>query len=144
MNGQRGGASLTAVVLLLLLATGLLHAFQQQAMGSLHLVADEKHYIQQALMADSALAWATRVEWREIVSGWRCQTERESGLRACISQPYPERILLRGDTGEGTLAHYRWVRWFSSRGAVNWQPHGWLDYCPLSDARLCEPANSDE
>lgn len=132
---QRGSGALLMVIIILLMGTLLLNATSRQLSDSLSLVADQRLYLQQQAAAASALAWGGRLRWgRE--AGWQCQQFTAYAWRACL-QRLPSAILLRADSGPGTLAWYRWVAERAGNG-VRALPHGWLDFCPLAEKGACD------
>lgn len=132
---QRGSGALLMVIIILLMGTLLLNATRRQLSDSLSLVADQRLYLQQQASAASALAWGGRLRWdRE--AGWQCQQITAYAWRACL-QRLPSAILLRADSGPGTLAWYRWVVERAGNG-VRALPHGWLDFCPLAEKGACD------
>lgn len=132
---QRGSGALLMVIIILLMGTLLLNATRRQLSDSLSLVADQRLYLQQQASAASALAWGGRLRWdRE--AGWQCQQITAYAWRACL-QRLPSAILLRADSGPGTLAWYRWVAERAGNG-VRALPHGWLDFCPLAEKGACD------
>lgn len=134
MKTQRGSGAVIMVMMLLLMGTVLLHATRRQLSDSLSRVNDESRYIQQYVLALSALAWGERLTWEEPTE-WRCQSQQRFQWRACMLSS-PSGTLLRGDSGNGTLPLYRWVNYHIS-GKVHALPNGWIDYCPLPDREAC-------
>jgi len=130
---QRGSGALVMVMMILLMGTLMLNATRRQLDDSMSLVGDERHYLQQFTGAMSALAWGERLHW-VAAEEWHCQQQVEHHWRACF-QPVDQ--LLRGDSGPDTLALYRWVGQ-QANGTLQAQPHGWLDYCPLTGEGACD------
>ncbi|WP_342754135.1 DUF2509 family protein [Pantoea sp. MBD-2R] len=133
---QQGSGALIAVIILLLMSAMLLNATRQQAEDALSLVADERIWFQQASLAESALNWGRQRQWPEGEAGWQCQIESFFRWRACLLIEQ-ERVLLKGDSGAGTLAFYQWVSRVTGTGKLLAQPHGWLDYCPYTEEKRC-------
>lgn len=130
---QRGSGALIMVIMILLMGTLMLNTTRRQLDDSMSLVGDERHYLQQFTGAMSALAWGERLRW-VASEKWQCQQQGEHHWRACF---HPVEELLRADSGPDTLALYRWVN-LQMNGALRLQPHGWLDYCPLSEEGVCD------
>lgn len=135
MHSQQGSGVLIMVIILLVMGTALLHATRRQLSDNLSLVMDEKEAIQQYTRAVSALSWGERLQWRETENGY-CQQQPLYHWRSCLKNQ-ASGLLLRGDSGDGTFALYRWVTHLSN-GQPQALPHGWLDYCPLADRKLCD------
>ncbi|MFU9138826.1 DUF2509 family protein [Erwinia tasmaniensis] len=138
MNTQRGSGSLLAVIILLMMSATLLHATRTQLDNALGLLADERQFYLQYSRADTALAWGGEQHWLINAGGWVCKADPLYG-RACLSMQGENSMLLRGDAGSGTLAHYRWVVPIGSMGRIGPVLHGWIDYCPLSVSEACQP-----
>lgn len=134
---QQGSGALIAVMILLLMSAMLLNATRQQAEDALSLVADERIWFQQASLAESALNWGRQLQWPQQKAGWQCQVESFFYWRACLFSEQNDRVLLKGDSGTGTLAFYQWVRRVDDTGKLLAKPHGWLDYCPFSEEKRC-------
>lgn len=132
-SSQRGSGALIMVIMILLMGTLMLNATRQQLDDSMSLVGDERHYLQQFTGAMSALAWGERLHW-VAAEEWHCQQQTEHHWRACLQ---PDHQLLRADSGPDTLALYRWVSQ-QAKGVLQVQPHGWLDYCPLTGEIACD------
>ncbi|MFG1173521.1 DUF2509 family protein [Erwiniaceae bacterium CAU 1747] len=139
MRTQQGSGALLMVIVILLMGTVLLHATRRQLSDSLSLVSDERRYILEYTDAVSALAWGERLTWRR-AEGWYCQLQPQYGWRACVLN-HASGMLLRGDSGSGTLSLYRWVI-SRAGGKISAVPHGWLDYCPLPNRSLCDDSVS--
>lgn len=138
MTAQQGSGALMMVILLLLMSAALLQATRRQMEQSLSLVVDEGGYLQQTSLAVSALRWGETERWPS-VQRWSCRTANQSAWRACFIVLKTGGALLRGDSGSGTLAIYRWVKRNDENSAISALPHGWLDYCPLASEESCLP-----
>ncbi len=145
---QRGGGTLLMVVILLMMGSLLLYATRRQLDDNLSLVADEGRYARESAAAASALAWGERLSW-PAAEGWQCRQLQPQGWRACLRNGEPRpgrdgkpRSLLRGDSGEGTLALWRWLGGTAPR--LRPAAHGWLDFCPLRDSGSCSAAATAE
>lgn len=132
LSSQRGSGSLIAVMIVLLMGTLMLHATRRQLSDAMSLVGDEQRHLQQFTGATSALAWGERLHW-SAAQTWQCQQQAVFHWRACLQ---PALMLLRADSGPGTLTLWRWVS-LRGDGALQVEPHGWLDYCPLSREGAC-------
>ncbi len=136
---QQGSGALIAVILLLMMSAMLLNASRQQAEDALALVADERIWFQQASLAESALNWGKQLQWPEQGAGWQCQKASFFQWRTCLLSEQDIRVLLRGDSGTGTVAFYQWATRTGDTNKLLIQPHGWLDFCPLSEEKRCQP-----
>ncbi|KOC89774.1 DUF2509 family protein [Winslowiella iniecta] len=142
MSQQQGSGAITMVVMILLLGTALLNATRQQLSASLSLVADERQHIIEFYAAQAALAWGSQLSW-PASAGWHCQSELQQQWRACINRINPQRGLLRGEqltSAHQAIVHWHWVEDLPADGQrVRLLAHGWIDFCPLSNASGCEP-----
>ncbi|WP_233268365.1 DUF2509 family protein [Pantoea sp. BAV 3049] len=134
---EQGSGAMIMVIMLLLMSAALLNTTRRQLDESLSLVADERQYFQQASQALSALAWGEQQSWSPLL-GWQCKTLASQAWRACLLEQEKLPVLLRGDSGAGTIAFYQWLE-RSSAGSLEKSAHGWLDFCPLSVEAECEP-----
>ncbi|MEN4912995.1 DUF2509 family protein [Erwinia amylovora] len=133
MASQRGGGTLIMVIILLLMGTLMLNATRRQLSDANSLVGDERIYLQQFTAATSALAWGQRLSW-PAAEGWQCRQQGKYRWRACL---HFTRMLLRADSGPQTLALYHWMD-KSRSGGLRPRPHGWLDFCPLTEKGGCD------
>ncbi|CAI0957555.1 YgdB family protein [Serratia grimesii] len=134
---QRGGSTLAAVMMLLVLGLMLLNAQHRQLDSALLLSADEKHYLQAYNQAVSALSWGVAQSWprdRLVTTDWWCQ--KTDALRACAKLSAQTGIVLV--RGEAEMNHGEPLRIYqrtkpdgteSSIGLVA-EAGGWLDFCP--------------
>lgn len=115
----------------------MLSGLQQQLTQQQSAVASEVAFLQQYAHALSAQSWGSQLRW-EPSNQWQCQ-KQGNDWRACV---------LTLETGEGIMATqklsdseiipitlWRWGHVENSRWRVT--PHGWLDFCPLSEGVLC-------
>ncbi|MCX8956875.1 DUF2509 family protein [Erwinia psidii] len=125
------------VITVLLMSAALLNATRRQMEDALSLLVGEQAYYQQSSQAISALNWGEQQPWSE-QTGWQCKTLNATGWRACLLQRRQSPSLLRADSGNGTIAFWQWMT-RSTAGYLKKVPHGWLDFCPLTDEKLCQP-----
>lgn len=134
---ERGSSALAFVLLMFSLGMVMLNGLQQQLNLQQSVVAGEVNYLQQYAQALSAQSWGSQQRW-EPLTQWQCKMQ--GGLwRACV-------LVL--ETGEGIMAAqkvseqgnvpitlWHWGNIEDTRWVV--APHGWLDFCPLSEVALC-------
>ncbi|WP_346826051.1 YgdB family protein [Serratia inhibens] len=135
--GQRGGSTLAAVMLLLVMGLMLLNAQHRQLDSALLLAADQQRYLKAYNQAASALSWGVAQSWpskRLGANGWWCQQTEE--LRACAKLSAQAGIVLvRGDgamsVGE-PLRLYQLTKPDGTGGTFELRAEigGWLDFCP--------------
>jgi len=141
VNGQseKGNATLGFVLLLFALGILMLSGLQQQLNQQRYLVASEIGFLKQYAAAVSAQAWGSQLSWTSTPT-WECQHQSHQGWNACILTVGKNEFLMAaygnfpGQQSPVTL--WLWgslenSRWIST-------PHGWLDFCPLTDASRCQ------
>ncbi|MDW5501962.1 YgdB family protein [Pseudomonas lundensis] len=142
--GQRGGSTLAAVMMLLVMGLMLLNAQHRQLDSALLLAADEKRYLQAYNQAASALSWGVAQSWprgRLATNGWWCQQASE--LRACAKLSAQAGIVLvRGDAlvnHDEPLRLYQRAKPDGVGGDISLRAEtgGWLDFCPEKKQADC-------
>lgn len=135
---KQAGSALFMVIVVLALSAALLGATRRELDQSLSRTGDEQRYLHQTSQATSALAWGSQQVWSDR-TGWQCRQERAAGWRSCLYGAEGSPALLRGDSGTASVALYQWMFWSRASGRVAAMPHGWLDYCPLTEEERCDP-----
>ncbi|MHA0867367.1 DUF2509 family protein [Enterobacter cloacae] len=130
MNRQNGIASLTLVLLLLVLGTLILTGLNQQLITFTMLVGDESRAIQQQAATQSALEWG-RVQHWSLQPDVQC--EQRQTQRVCLRVLNESQVLLIAGDGELLL----WRGGEIVNGHIRFLPHGWSDFCPLKERALC-------
>lgn len=132
MNRQNGIASLTLVLLLLVLGTLILTGLNQQLITFTMLVGDESRAIQQQAAAQSALEWG-RVQHWSLQPDVQCKQRQTQ--RVCLRVLNESQVLLIAGDGDGELLLWRGGEIVN--GHIRFLPHGWSDFCPLKERALC-------
>ncbi|HFZ0816881.1 TPA: DUF2509 family protein [Enterobacter cloacae] len=130
MNRQNGIASLTLVLLLLVLGTLILTGLNQQLITFTMLVGDESRAIQQQAATQSALGWG-RVQHWSLQPDVQCKQRQTQ--RVCLRVLNESQVLLIAGDGELLL----WRGGEIVNGHIRFLPHGWSDFCPLKERALC-------
>ncbi|CAH5685358.1 hypothetical protein AI2999V1_3582, partial [Enterobacter cloacae] len=130
VNRQNGIASLTLVLLLLVLGTLILTGLNQQLITFTMLVGDESRTIQQQAAAQSALEWG-RVQHWSLQPDVQCKQRQTQ--RVCLRVLNESQVLLIAGDGELLL----WRGGEIVNGHIRFLPHGWSDFCPLKERALC-------
>ncbi|KAA5944223.1 DUF2509 family protein [Enterobacter cloacae] len=130
MNRQNGIASLTLVLLLLVLGTLILTGLNQQLITFTMLVGDESRAIQQQAATQSALEWG-RVQHWSLQPDVQCKQRQPQ--RVCVRVLNESQVLLIAGDGELLL----WRGGEIVNGHIRFLPHGWSDFCPLKERALC-------
>lgn len=130
MNRQNGIASLTLVLLLLVLGTLILTGLNQQLITFTMLVGDESRAIQQQAATQSALEWG-RVQHWSLQPDVQCKQRQTQ--RVCLRVLNESQVLLIAGDGELLL----WRGGEIVNGHIRFLPHGWSDFCPLKELALC-------
>ena len=132
MNRQNGIASLTLVLLLLVLGTLILTGLNQQLITFTMLVGDESRAIRQQAAAQSALEWG-RVQHWSLQPDVQCKQRQTQ--RVCLRVLNESQVLLIAGDGDGELLLWRGGEIVN--GHIRFLPHGWSDFCPLKERALC-------
>lgn len=130
MSRQHGIASLTLVLLLLVLGTLILTGLNQQLITFTMLVGDESRAIQQQAATQSALEWG-RVQHWSLQPHVQCKQRQTQ--RVCLRVLNESQVLLIAGDGELLL----WRGGEIVNGHIRFLPHGWSDFCPLKERALC-------
>ncbi|HBL4999255.1 DUF2509 family protein [Enterobacter cloacae] len=130
MNRQHGIASLTLVLLLLVLGTLILTGLNQQLITFTMLVGDESRAIQQQAATQSALEWGRVQRW-SLQPDVQCKQRQTQ--RVCVRVLNESQVLLIAGDGELLL----WRGGEIVNGHIRFLPHGWSDFCPLKERALC-------
>lgn len=130
MSRQNGIASLTLVLLLLVLGTLILTGLNQQLITFTMLVGDESRAIQQQAATQSALEWG-RVQHWSLQPDVQCKQRQTQ--RVCLRVLNESQVLLIAGDGELLL----WRGGEIVNGHIRFLPHGWSDFCPLKERALC-------
>lgn len=134
---QAGNSTLGMVLMVLLMGGLTLQATRTRLAQDMVLVADEQHYHQDFWLAAGALQWGTVQHWPHS-QGWQCQDWAAEKWRSCLLRMEGDNGLLQGHGAERELALWHWV---SIQGnQLKPRGQGWIDYCPLADAALCQAA----
>ena len=131
MSRQHGIASLTLVLLLLVLGTLILTGLNQQLITFTMLVGDESRAIQQQAATQSALEWGRVQRW-SLQPDVQCKQRQTQ--RVCLRVLNESQVLLIAGDGELLL----WRGGEIVNGHIRFLPHGWSDFCPLSEVALCQ------
>ncbi|WNJ09218.1 DUF2509 family protein [Enterobacter cloacae] len=130
MNRQNGIASLTLVLLLLVLGTLILTGLNQQLITFTMLVGDESRAIQQQAATQSALEWGRVQRW-SLQPDVQCKQRQTQ--RVCLRVLNESLVLLIAGDGDLLL----WRGGEIVNGHIRFLPHGWSDFCPLKERALC-------
>jgi len=130
VSRQHGIASLTLVLLLLVLGTLILTGLNQQLITFTMLVGDESRAIQQQAATQSALEWG-RVQHWSLQPDVQCKQRQTQ--RVCLRVLNESQVLLIAGDGELLL----WRGGEIVNGHIRFLPHGWSDFCPLKERALC-------
>lgn len=143
---QKGGSTLVAVMLLLVMGLMLLTAQQRQLDSALLLAVDQQRYLRAYNQAASALSWGLSQPWPQSVlqsSRWYCLPVNSDALQACAR--YSSRadiVVVRGagaPLGGEPLWLYQLATEVQEMGNSRFkaQKGGWLDFCPEKRERDC-------
>jgi len=122
------------VLLLLVLGSLLLAGLHQQYQALSGRVASEARRMRDAAEAHSALEWGRRQSWSPGVTA-QCRQPTGIAGSVCLRIFTDGTLLLIASGG----AARRWLSGEVAKGAVVFLPHGWSDFCPLTEETLCQP-----
>lgn len=117
----------------------MLSGLQQQLSHQRHLVTSEVAFLKQYAGAISAQAWGSQLSWSP-QSTWDCQQQPVQDWKACVLMVGKNEAVMAvhgSSAGQQTpLTLWQWgtldnSHWFST-------PHGWLDFCPFTEAGRCQ------
>lgn len=132
MSRQQGFSSLLMVLLLLVLGSTLLQGLNQRQRALLAQTAGETRAIQETAGAHSALQWGKEQPW-SIDDPAACRHTGSDNWRACLRIFNDASVLLIASGGSILL----WQSGRVEKGVVQFSPHGWSDFCPLTEEGLC-------
>lgn len=137
-NPEKGSSALAFVLLMFSLGMLMLNGLQQQLTEQQGVVASEIDFLKQYANALSAQSWGSQQRW-EASNQWRCQQQGKDG-RACVLMTEKGEGIMAAqqvpEAGQIPITLWRWGDFDNTRWIAI--PHGWLDFCPLSEATLCE------
>lgn len=139
MFRQRGGSTLAAVMLLLVMGLMLLTAQQRQLDGALLLAVDQQRYLRAYNQAASALSWGLAQPWpRESLQAtrWSCQQMSGEAMLACARLSARTGLVMVRGAGDIEGAEPLWLYQLATQNGgaggnrLKAQKGGWLDFCP--------------
>ncbi|MDQ9185586.1 DUF2509 family protein [Cronobacter sakazakii] len=99
--------------------------------------ANESAAIKAFNAALSALALSQSQRW-VFTPQWQCQTLPEVKGRACVRQMQTYLLVAAEGAEENAVPLTLW-RWAQPDGdRLRFMPHGWSDFCPLTEAKQCQ------
>lgn len=122
------------ILLLLVLGSLLLAGLNQQYQALSGRVASEARRIRDAAEAHSALEWGRSQTWSSTVTE-QCRQPTGIAGSVCLRIFTDGALLLIASGGSAR----RWLSGEVEKGAVIFWPHGWSDFCPLTEEVLCQP-----
>lgn len=134
MRHERGGATLAATLVLLLLGMLLLNASGQLFEQRMPMLAGEIQRVRASTQAHNALAWGATQRW-QVQARWQCRQAHGGGI-ACLRQ-WENGLLLLGQDESGLLRF--WQRGEAHENEVVLSPRSWSDFCPLVTSAECVP-----
>lgn len=121
------------VLLFLALGSLLLAGLNQQYRALSGRVASEVWRMRHAAEAHSALEWGRHQSWSPDATE---QCRQPTGIAGSVClRIFTDGALLIASGG----AARRWLSGEVANGAVVFLPQGWSDFCPLTEAALCQP-----
>ena len=133
MNRQRGISSLALVLLLLLLGSLMLNGLNQQLTSHIWRVNRERQGIRSTSDVSSAMELARYRIWPSEPMV-QCLQPAAEGVRSCLRIFADGSALLITASAEAAL----WRLGRVEGEQVRFSPHGWSDFCPLTESALCQ------
>jgi len=133
VNRQRGVSSLALVLLLLLLGSLMLNGLSQQLTSHIWRVNREGQGIRRTAEISSAMEAARHRQWPS-APALQCQQPDAEGVRSCLRIFADGSALLIAASAEAAL----WRQGRVEGEQVRFSPHGWSDFCPLTESALCQ------
>ena len=128
---QRGMSSLALVLLILILGSLMLTGLNQQFDAFTAIVGSESQQIRRQAIVQSALEWGRVQSW-QIQPDVQCKQDKQ--WKVCLRLFDVGRALLVAGSGDLLL----WRGGVVQDGKVLFSPHGWSDFCPVKEGRLCQ------
>lgn len=122
------------VLLLLILGSLLLAGLNQQYRALSGRVASEVRRVRDVAEVHSALEWGRSQRWSPGVTA-QCRQPTGISGSVCLRIFTDGALLLIASVGTSR----RWFAGEVDKGAVVFLPHGWSDFCPLTEEVLCQP-----
>ncbi|WP_183270478.1 DUF2509 family protein [Buttiauxella sp. A111] len=136
---ERGNITLGFVLLLFALGILMLGGLQQQLSHQRFLVASEVDFLKQYASAVSAQAWGGQLSWQSQQS-WQCQQHTGKGWKSCVRVVEKNEAVMAAfgmvSGQKMPLILWEWGTLVNSQWSST--PHGWLDFCPFSEATRCQ------
>ncbi|POP46321.1 hypothetical protein CHU32_06075 [Superficieibacter electus] len=132
MNRQRGMSSLALVLLLLVLGSLMLQGLNQQQRALSTRVAVETLALREQASVHSALQWGKMQHWQGELP-LQCLQQSAQHWQVCLRRLSDDSLLLIAVSGSMSL----WQSGEIRAGEVHFSPHGWSDFCPLTESALC-------
>lgn len=132
MNRQRGMSSLALVLLLLVLGSLMLQGLNQQQRALSTRVAVETLALREQASVHSALQWGKMQRWQG-AQPLQCMQQSTQHWLVCLRRLSDDSLLLIAASGSMSL----WQAGEIRDGEVRFSPHGWSDFCPLTESSLC-------
>lgn len=126
-------SSLALVLLLLILGSLMLSGLNQRQRTHALRVVSESRALRSAASVQSAMEWA-RVQVWQTQPALQCRQENRQGWRACLRILSDQTVLLIAGSGSDRL----WRLGEIGAGRVTLSRHGWSDFCPQTEASLCQ------
>ena len=133
MKRERGVSSLAMVLLLLVLGSLLLQGANQQQASFSTLVATESRALQRQAVAQAALEWGRMQSW-SAQAAVECRQYTTPNARVCLRLLANNPALLIAQYDGASV----WRLGAREESGVVFSPHGWSDFCPLSEVALCQ------
>ncbi|MGL4726604.1 MAG: DUF2509 family protein [Scandinavium sp.] len=125
-------SSLLLVLLMLVLGSLTLQGLGAQHQALLSQASIEMTALQESANADSLLEWGGVNSWT-LGQEEQCVQPAIYKGRVCLRVFEDDTVLLMANSGE----QFRWRTGVLANNALQFDSHGWSDFCPRKDAAQC-------
>lgn len=127
-------SSLLLVLLLLVMGSLMLQGLGREHQRQLSQLNSEVQALRDGALADSLLQWGRMQNWQAgNAQAWR-EAQALAG-RVCLRQFTDSSVLLIAISGQ----QQRWWGGGVDHQSVQFNPHGWSDFCPRKQVAQCAP-----
>ncbi|MFP2238660.1 DUF2509 family protein [Pseudescherichia vulneris] len=133
MRRQKGMSSLLLVLLMLVLGSLTLQGTSIRHQAQVSQAALEKAALTDSANVESLLEWGRMLSWA-VQPADQCQTHPAFKGRICLRLFVDGSGVLIANSGEQT----RWQMGMLTDSTVQFDRHGWSDFCPLKEAVQCQ------
>lgn len=133
MKNEQGMSSLLLVLLMLVLGSLTLQGLGVQHQALLSQTNMEMTALQESANADSLLEWGSVNPWTSGQDEQCVQMALYNG-RVCLRVFEDDTVLMMANSG----GQFRWLTGVLNNNTLQFDSHGWSDFCPRKEAAQCQ------